>query len=103
MWHPFKKKYDVKRPGIAAFQRTNNFAITYERQRLPDPGASVYSYETLGLEGYTPIGAGVAVRRHFKETTTPVYIPGPAVPLTGMPTVAGQFVHVPLISQPVVQ
>lgn len=103
MWNPFKKKYDIERSGIAAYERTTTYELTYERQNLPDPGAGVYSYETLGLEPFTPIGPGVAVRRHIRETQTPLYVFAPSVPLTGMPTVAGQIQHVPLIEQAVVQ
>lgn len=97
MWG--RKKIDIARPGVAAFDRVQGFAITYERQTLPDPGAGVYSYETLGLEPFSPIGAGVAVRSPTRFTQNPLY-GVKSVPITGMPTVAGQLIHSPLMPEP---
>lgn len=33
-----------------------NWAFTYERKRLPGPGAQNYAYELLGLVEFSPIG-----------------------------------------------
>lgn len=73
------------------------FHMFWERQPMPDPGAMNYSYESLGLAPFTPIGAGVTTRQPMMpigERPQPYY--QKAVILNGIPTTSGTMVLSPL-------
>jgi hypothetical protein len=48
-----------------------NWRFTYERKRLPDPGAQNYAYENLGLVEFSPIGAAESNRGQFRSLQPP--------------------------------
>lgn len=72
------------------------YEMAWEEQRTPNPGAMVYSWETLGLPEYSPVGAGRGILQVIKsvQQTMAWY---QSVPLAGMPSVPGQMIFQPLI------
>jgi hypothetical protein len=74
------------------------FHIRFSYHELPDAGAQQYSYDTLCLPKYSPIGNGPGNRDGFKYTT-PALQPLRATTLQaiGQPGVlTGQFISGPL-------
>lgn len=75
--------------------------IAYTRHAQPDPGIAAFSYNTLLLPLYTPIGWAVQNKRQFKSApSNPVVYQQQAITLTtiGNPgNLAGTFVSTPLI------
>lgn len=71
--------------------------LIYTRQVLPDPGAPNYAYQTYQLPPFTQIGTGVPVARPIKEHQ-PTYFQTQQIPLSGQPTLTGQFVSAPLFN-----
>lgn len=75
----------------------DRYTIGYTRQPLPDPGAPAYSFDVLNLPPFTLIGHGVPVLQPFKEATPSMFVVQ-QVPLSGQPTLTGQFVSSPLFN-----
>jgi hypothetical protein len=78
-------------------RRSGWFHMFWERQPMPDPGAMNYSYESLGLAPFTPIGPSVTTRQPINpisERPLPYY--NKAVVLNGIPTTSGTMVLSPL-------
>lgn len=72
------------------------YEMAWEKQRVPDPGAMVYSWETLGLPQFSPVGAGRGILNVIRSTQQPMAFYH-AVPLQGMPLVPGQIIFQPLV------
>jgi len=72
------------------------YEMAWEEQRSPNPGAMVYSWETLGLPQLSPVGAGRGIRNVIRSTQQ-VRAWYQSVPLAGMPSVPGQMIFQPLI------
>lgn len=72
------------------------YEMAWEEQRTPSPGAMVYSWETLGLPQYSPVGPGRGIQQVIRSTQA-VKAWYQAVPLVGMPSVPGQMIFQPLI------
>lgn len=69
MW-PFRKKLpprDVEQQAAQSNHTRFNpsWKFSYERTRLPDPGAQNYAWLNLGLVEFSPIGAGTANRKQL--------------------------------------
>lgn len=47
------------------------YKFTYERKRLPSPGAQNYAYETLGLVEFSPIGPAEMNRLQWQIVAPP--------------------------------
>lgn len=76
------------------------YVMDWQNQAMPSPGAMSYSWETLGLPPIGIIAQGIASREPFPVFgNMPVYITSQALPLWGIPTVAGTVVQQPLIRQ----
>ena len=67
-----------------------------KRQNLPTPGAMSYAYETLGLAPTSVIDHAVAVRGQIRAEQPQQSYVGQAVPVQGIPIVAGQIYGAPL-------
>lgn len=76
----------------------DKYQPAWSRQPLPDEGTGSYSWETLGLVQFSPIGAGVVVRRldYDAPLRTPSYVSLPSLPVMGIPTQAGAMYGQPL-------
>ncbi len=64
----------------------------WEKKRQPSPGAQAYAWETLGLPQFSPVGPSITVRQGLAvvaESIQPMV--GQAVPISGIPTTAGQI------------
>jgi hypothetical protein len=74
------------------------FHIQFSYHELPDAGAQQYSYDTLCLPKYSPIGNGPGNRRSFQYTTPSLQpLRGTTLQAIGQPGVlTGQFVSGPL-------
>ena len=74
-----------------------SFPWTYARKGVPGPGSQNIAYETLALNPYTPIGAGIANQKQFMFQGPQLIIPH----LVGISGIGGndtgQFVGTPLI------
>lgn len=69
----------------------------WEKRRMPSPGAQAYSWETLSLAQFTPIGPAVNTRIGIQPLPgTPQPVALKAVTLDGVPTTAGQVIGQPL-------
>lgn len=94
MW-PFTRKPRLD-PGNIGFDETpGTYHAVWEQKRMPDPGAQPFAWEALGLPPFTPIGPAVANRDQIRATFSQLYSLQ-AVPLQGMPIVAGQIFGQPL-------
>lgn len=95
----FSKKPNIRNSGDGKFERLpRGYEMTWERQSLPDPAAQNYSWETLGLVQFSPIGPSVAVRSPFSTLFPQIYA-GLSVKLTGIPLTQGQVISQPLFDQ----
>jgi len=72
------------------------YEMEWEKQRSPSPGAMVFSWETLGLPQYSPVGAGRGILKVIRSTQQPMAFYHTA-PLAGMGLVPGQIIFQPLI------
>lgn len=79
-----------------------NWAFTYERKRLPSPGAQNYAFENLGLVEFTPIGPAEHNRLQWQVTAGQPAYAGLAVWQQGLGgVVQGTIYGYPLtVSQP---
>lgn len=100
MWNPFKRKIkvDIIRNGDAAAQLLpyGEYLLTWERQRMPDPGAQAFSWETLGLSPFNIVNSGFGQNKPWITTQIPLHV-GQAVPLVGIPRIGAQIAFQPLI------
>lgn len=91
-----RRKPDIKNTGDARYMKLpRGYVQSWERQTLPDPAAQNYSWETLGLVPFSPIGPSVAVR-HPYATVFPQMFAGFSVKLTGIPLTQGQIIGQPV-------
>ena len=91
-----------RKPGNVRIPNSGDmgvFHMTWQRKRLPSPGAQNYAWTTLGLVPTSIISGAVAVRRQINPLLT---APQPhfqkAVTLNGLPTVSGQILSAPLFN-----
>lgn len=66
----------------------------FQKTRQPDlGGAHVYAFESYGLMETSPISPGVQARQSpmVRVTTKPSLVLGPAILLTGLPTMSGEI------------
>lgn len=100
MW-PFKfaPRNPIKDPGNAAAFLANpgDYYLSWERQRMPDPGAQAFSWETLDLPKFNIVNSGFGQNRVQRFTNVPLYV-GQATPLTGIPTIGATLALQPLIN-----
>lgn len=75
---------------------TDQFRLAWEKKNLPDPGTGVYAYETFGLPQFPVAGPSIRIREPLKTYQAPSYYGTQLVPLSGIPTVAGQIISSPL-------
>lgn len=73
------------------------FHMAWENKhgRLPEPGAEAWAYESLALFEQSPIGPSVIIQEPLQSTTAGLFA-GQAVPLQGIPLVAGTVQQAPL-------
>jgi hypothetical protein len=71
------------------------FHVAYERKSLPDPGAQVYAYESLGLVQFAPSGPSVFARDQVRSVSPQLYVFQQTL-MAGIPIVSGQMVGQPL-------
>ncbi len=96
----FRKKKPVNvgtvSGGVPNFLPPGFYEMAWEEQRTPNPGAMVYSWETLGLPQLSPVGPGRGIRQVIRsiQQVAAFY---QSVPLAGMPSVPGQIIFQPLI------
>jgi hypothetical protein len=91
-----KTKPNIRNSGDGKITRLpRGYEMAWERQSLPDPAAMNYSWETLGLVQFSPIGPSVAVRKPF-STLFPQLFSGFSVWLAGIPLTQGQVIGQPL-------
>jgi len=75
---------------------TDQFRLAWEKKNPPDPGTGIYAYETYGLPQFPVAGPSIVVREPLKTFASPSYYGVQLVPLSGIPTVAGQVIASPL-------
>jgi hypothetical protein len=93
-----KKKVNVSTVGgaVPTMLPPGFYEMAWEEQRTPNPGAMVYSWETLGLPQFSPVGAGRGIHTVIRSTQQ-VNAWYQSVPIAGMPSVPGQMIFQPLI------
>jgi len=92
----FRAKPDITNAGDARYRVTQRgYQPAWQRQNLPDPAAMNYSWETLGLVQFSPIGPSVTVRNPFSTLFSQMFA-GLTVKLTGVPLVQGQIIGQPI-------
>lgn len=88
-----------KKPAaIIPLDRRGPFHAVWGNKRgnLPTPGMDAYAYETLGLAPTSPINGAVAVRMQIRAEQPQQPYVTLAVPVQGVPLVAGQVYGQPL-------
>jgi hypothetical protein len=65
-------------------------------QGFPSPGPQAYSWETLSLPQFSPIGPGIATRQPIKPFNVAQVYSLQSVWLQGIPTASGQMIMQPL-------
>ena len=94
---------DIALPGVPTalapglrFNPMVGHAHVFRQQ--PNPGAPAFAYDVLGLEEYTPIGAGVHNRGQLRIEQPPVIFANLALTPQGLGgLVMGQVISAPLI------
>lgn len=89
----------VDDPPVRFRFATGTYHAVWENKAQPDgAGAYRYAWESLDLAQFSPIGPGTAVRRQIRETQPGGYwFSSKQVVENGIPTIAGQLLHEPLI------
>lgn len=90
-----KRRIDIQR-SVGPFFRADGYESVHQRQRVPDPGAGNYSWETLQMAQYPPSGPTVAIREQVRSIAPQAFVPNQAVTVAGIATTSGQLVHQPL-------
>jgi hypothetical protein len=82
--------------------RYNEFnGHSFVKARLPDPGAPQWTFESLGLVEFTPIGTGILNQGELRPLEGAPLFPTLAVPVQGLGgIVQGGIRHVPLMNNP---
>lgn len=96
----WQRLFGPKNPSVNVSQTISTDGLyhqTWERKRMPSPGAPAYAWETLGLVLFSPIGPSVVARQQ-RYNLGPSSLYQKAVPITGLPTVTGTLVHAPLVN-----
>lgn len=85
--------------GVNGFGKPTQYHFTDRRSGLPSGGANAFSYDTLQLPTYSPVGWGVIAYRGYQYTGQQVSIARGVPPdsLGNPGTLTGQMVNGPLI------